>query len=110
MVRHDDECMKNVSISVKMLERLADDPAGCRSLENAGAVALIQIPVDLGGEEQMVFGFGFGWPGQWVELQPRVLFVSPITEEIGRKGIFQPEGDEIGLSVLLPVRKVFAGF
>ena len=102
--------MEQVSRLVKMAKRTIHNPGICGIAKQTRAKALVEMVIDPGGEELVVFGIGLSGLGQKMRRLPETPFPSPLTEQVGWKRIREAEREEIRRSILLPVRKALTGF
>ena len=109
MIRHDDPGMEQVSDTVEVLEGSRYSRSDSAVAKQARAVALVEIPVDPGGEELVVFILGFSRPWLRVMISPRFSVSLQSVEQMIRKRVGKTKGEKIGGLLLLPVGKTAMG-
>lgn len=110
VIRHDDPRMEKIAGVVEMVERTGHG-SGIRGItEQTGAKTLVEELIDPGGEELVVFGFGFRRPRLRMIHQPVISFFPPFIEQADWDRICETEREKIRGLVLLPVGEAVPGF
>ena len=110
VVWHDDPRVEQVTRMIEMVKRLLHDGCICGIAQQTGASALVEKVIDLGGEELVVFHVSFSRPRQRMRHLPEASFLAPLSKQGRWERIREAEREEIGCSILLPVRKTLTGF
>ena len=103
VVWHHDERNEGLSFIIEVVQCFGDDFCAIGPSQNARTMADIKPAFDCAREPFMIFALHFGTPRFRVYTQPCFTFRFPLSAQIMRHSVGEPERNEVHCAFLLPM-------
>ena len=109
MIRRHDKTAESISLVIEMPQHILDNRTASGNFENARTVPLVKPMMNTDRKQFVVLGESIVAARVRMAPQPFFPFAPPLIQLSLRKGIGQPERDEIYDPFLAPMREIRPG-